>query len=395
MSNRVLVLSELYAPNNIIHGLSGASDTRIMRHVLDKVFSAGNEDTTEVDVQDAGTVCRFILPVLAFRKGTFILKGSARMAERPLTPLIMALRELGANIDGDQLPLTIYGSPPKIKDRLSIGMDTSYSSQFASSLLMIFPLLANTADLVLEGSRLSLPYIDMTVIIMRQMGFDVSRNGAFVTYRRGPIPSSATLTIEPDYSSIAFWVGITSLSQRGELQINAGNHSRSVQGDSVVIRRAVQNGLINIREDGDTLYMSRNRIIRSMDRVRLDFTDTPDLAIPELIMYTARGYHCLFTGIETLDYKESPRFMALAERLRPFGIEFIQKGDEHQATGNFKFPKEIQEIDPLNDHRLAMGFAMPGILHPIVIRSPNVVTKSYPSFWDDLRKVNFDLSEKT
>ena len=394
IANRALVLSSLYDPTISLHNFPSANDALVLKRALESIKNLKHSALLRIDVEDSGTACRFLLPVLAFSEGNFEVRGTKRMSERPLLPLIHSLRKLGAVIEGESLPLVIKGRVPARKSMIKVAIDNSLSSQFASALLMILPKLGDQAELVLEGKQSSLPYLDMTIEIMREFGFDVQRSEDIVSYVSGSGPlKKQVIQIEPDLSSVAFWVGITALSKGGELKINAGNYQDYIQGDRVIFERAIENGVVNLRKEGPNLILSRGVENKDLKNVSIDFSDCPDLAIPEVIMYISLGFSLRFTGTDTLEHKESKRLTALFNLLESFQVKFIKENDAYISKGAFIFPENKIMIDPLKDHRLAMGFAMLGMQHPIRIRFPEVVSKSYPAFWDDLRKVNFELIE--
>lgn len=396
MANRLLILDHLYYQGKENIELPDATDSRILRRLLDTLKDHKGNSSIELDVGDGGTTSRFLLAVLCFTEGEFILKGSERLSERPIRELVQLLRELGGNIEGECLPLRIKGKAPDRKDSIAMNIDTSTSSQFASAVLMVLPLLCKQAEIRLTGDYLSLSYIDITIGMMNRFGFKIKREADRITLDAlKKTPSPPFYSLEPDYSSISFWVGMVALSKDARVRINAGKFRDSLQADSMMIDRAVANDIITIKTDGDDLVLSSPEKPAAPKSILLDFTDCPDLALPELIMYSALKFDIRFTGVQNLNLKESSRLESLNEGMKYFGMQTIKSIGGYRMDGKFTLPEQIPHLNTFNDHRVAMAFSMLALRTPVVIEDPEVVSKSYPAFWDDLRKLNFEVIQNS
>ncbi|WP_421750478.1 3-phosphoshikimate 1-carboxyvinyltransferase [Croceimicrobium sp.] len=383
-SNRFLLLKALYAPNLPLSGLSDSGDTEILQRLLNDY-----QNQLELNAGDAGTAMRFFTAFLAAQEGEWTLDGSERMRERPIAPLVKALRELGAEIEyPDQ-----EGYPPlKIKGRNLKGgllhIDASLSSQYLSALMMIAPSLEQGLEMRWDGQPVSMPYIYLTANCMRRMGFKV-----FVLGNEVRIPPQfkpelpKQIAVEPDWSAASYWLAMAALAQDAEIYL-PGFRQYSMQGDSIVAQLMAPLGV------EQTFIGSGIRIHKAAPLpvpAQLNLLDTPDLSQSLIPAYAAKGKQLQFCGLQTLRIKETDRIAALQNELQKFGEACAVGNDFLHLKGGFR--ASFQSIATYGDHRMAMGFAALALLHPIAIENPEVVTKSYPAFWEHCKVLGFVVEE--
>lgn len=390
ISNRALIVHALSGGNILPGNLSDCDDTRA-------VISALNDMPHTIDVGAAGTAMRFLTAYLSLTDGDHIITGTERMLHRPIGVLVDALRMLGADIsyEGE------VGFPPlHIKGHKLIGgqleIPGNVSSQFISALLLIAPMTIQGLTLHLTGGIVSRPYIDLTINVMHSYGADVDWTGSD-TIEVKPIPYKDTsYYIENDWSAASYWYEMASMYNVGDVHICLhGLRDGSRQGDSVV--RYIFS-LLGIKTSFDEPHSSKpttihiSRHLEHVDNLTYDFTNCPDLAQTIVTTCCGLGVPFHFSGLASLRIKETDRIEALQKELHKLGYyiksvnksELIWDGDEHEPTG--------EPIDTYEDHRMAMAFAPLAIKFPALkINNPHVVTKSYPEYWDDLKKAGFEV----
>jgi len=382
-SNRALIINSLCQLPGEIDNLALARDTEIMLGLLRK-------DHLVYDVQDAGTVMRFMTAYLSVKKINAKITGSDRMKKRPIGILVDALRAIGVEIsyleESGYPPLEISGFLNQISDKLQI--DSNVSSQYISALLMIAPKLPRGLSLELTGEPVSTPYIDMTLSIMQHFGVKVDVNGR--QYR--VLPQSynfASFRVESDWSGASYWYSIFALSGLSELVLQ-GLKANSYQGDSVVAKMMLKFGVKTIYQDGNAIL---TKVEPSLPE-ELDFINCPDLAQTFAVLCAAFGHRCRFLGLQTLKIKETDRVVALKTELRKVGADFIEHNDFWEvippADTNFSSIKEV-EINTYEDHRMAMAFTALAFKLNILFDDAEVVNKSYPTFWRDLATFGLEI----
>lgn len=384
ISNRMLIIRSLAGSGATLHNLSDSDDTKILRKALD----------IESDVKDvghAGTAMRFLTAYLSTQTGEVILTGSERMKQRPVGPLVDALKQVGAHIEY----LEKKGCPPlKIKGGGLLGgnieIEAGISSQFISALMMIAPLLAGGLTIELKGRVVSSSYIEMTQSLMNSCGAGASFDGRTIAVPQGAY-SMGNLTVESDWSGASYWFQVAALLPGSEIILS--NLSRnSLQGDAALVQifepLGVQSGF---NEEGLQLRSSKQEL---PDHFTYDFTTCPDLVQTCAVTLCALEIPFHFTGTRTLRVKETDRIAALGKELGKLG--FVLQDDPSGEWMAWDGSRCEQEQDPVietyHDHRMAMAFAPLAIrLGKIVIDEPMVVTKSYPGYWDDLEKAGFGI----
>lgn len=385
MSNRALVINALTPGASPLEEVAVCDDTDAMRNAL------AHQDAREINIGAAGTTMRFLTAYFAAKEGSdLILDGSERMRHRPIKVLVDALRSMGADIEyaGEEgfPPLHIRGKRLKGGE---LSLDSSVSSQYISALLMIAPAMADGLKLTFMGETVSRPYILMTLKMMEDAGIESDYFDDVVTIRPQTY-RPYDFRIEGDWSAAAAWYEIDAISS-GAVTID--NLAReSCQGDRKLADIFERLGVTTEweGEDGGT------DLIPSPDqdaRLRVDFSDTPDLAQYVIVTCVMLGIPFHFTGLSTLAIKETDRVGALTAELAKIGVFLQPEGRDVVAWEGQRRPIDsLPVFDTYDDHRMAMCLAPISIFLPgIIIRNAEVVAKSYPGFWDELRAAGFTL----
>ncbi len=385
ISNRALILKALSNSSFPIENLSDCDDTRVM---VETFASKGNI----FDIGAAGTSMRFLTAYLSKKPGEWIITGSERMQQRPINTLVEALNTLGAHIEY----LKNQGFPPlKIKgsalDGGDIFLSGGISSQFISALLMIAPTMEKGLTLHLEGNIISIPYIKLTLRMMEQFGVKCDWEGNVIKifpneYR--PIP----YLVESDWSAASYWYSIAALSTDARIELK-GLFKESGQGDSKVADLFLDLGV-------ETEFTKEGVILTKTDRIAKklfhNFINEPDLAQTFVVTCCMMGVPFLFTGLQTLKIKETDRIEALKAEIKKLGYIITDSQNSIlEWDGERCEPDSTPIIATYEDHRMAMAFAPATLkLENLLIAEPMVVTKSYPYFWEDLRKAGFSVEEQ-
>ncbi len=386
ISNRLLLLNALsYSPYEI-KNLSDSDDTRVMLEVL-------NSNGNVFDIGAAGTSMRFLTAFLSKVVGEWVLTGSERMKQRPIGVLVDALRKLGAKIEYDEKegypPLRIFGSSLKGGD---ITLPGNISSQYISALLMIAPQVENGLTIHLEGEIISRPYIDLTLNLMEEYGVKaVWQNERTIiipeaNYRPKP------MSVEADWSAASYWYEISALNPGLQVTLR-GLKKMSNQGDAAVKDIFEKLGVKSKFTKKGLLLTSENKLPGFF---RYDFVNQPDLAQTVAVTCCLAGVKFRFTGLQTLKIKETDRINALIKELGKLGFILTTNNRDTLEWDGEKnnLPAGTASIDTYKDHRMAMAFAPAASkTGEIKINDHPVVSKSYPSFWNDIQKAGFTLSD--
>ena len=393
ISNRVLVINALAGNVDLPRNLSDCDDTRVMECWL--------RDMPEtVDVGAAGTAMRFSTALLSLADGTHIITGSARMKQRPISVLVDSLRQMGANIDYLEKegypPLRITGTGA-LKGGL-LELKGNVSSQFVSALLMIGPYMESGLQLHLTDRIISRPYIDMTLSIMNEFGADAKW---LTDDTLGVMPCKYVkrgYCVESDWSAASYWYEILMLADGMErIRLN-GLYEHSLQGDSAVAKIFESFGINTrfVEEDGmPVAVLTKQRI--SLRSFEYDFMNQPDIAQTMAVTCCMMDIPFHFYGLASLKIKETDRLHALVAELAKMGFEVEERNSSELVwDGNRRILTEQEcqhlSIDTYDDHRMAMSFAPCCLkLGELRVNNPEVVSKSYPSFWDDLNKIGVQL----
>jgi len=373
--------------------LSDCDDTEVIINALRNM-------PEEIDIKAAGTAMRFMTAYLSVMEGTHILTGTERMKHRPISILVDALRKLGANIEyvGTEgyPPLRITGQ--SLNGGL-LEIPGNVSSQYISALLMIAPMLKEGMTLHLLGDLISRPYIDLTLWMMGEFGADAEwfSNDTIVVK---PQPyKSRDYFIESDWSGASYWYEMMALcaDKRSEVKLT-GLMDGSKQGDSTTryifsllgVKTQFESKQAGIAQ---TVTLKQNG--RCVPKLEYDFINAPDLAQTFVVTCAAKGIPFHFKGLSTLKIKETDRIEALKTEMRKLGYVLQDHNNSELIwDGERCDPTFEQGIDTYEDHRMALAFAPYAFLHDkLIINNPQVVTKSYPHYWEDLRLAGFTIEE--
>lgn len=386
VANRALIIHALSYSPYPIENLSDSDDTRVMEQVF-------NSNTNHFDIGHAGTAMRFLTAFLAQIVGEWTITGSERMKQRPIGILVDALNKLGARIEYLENegfpPLKIYGSHLK---GCVLELDGSVSSQYISALLMIAPTLEDGLTLRLKNKITSRPYIEMTLKLMEQFGVKSVWKGneiriAEQTYKAHPF------SVEADWSGASYWYQMAVMADDVDVEL-IGLTTESLQGDAQIAKWFQELGIDTVAtEKGSKLVKNGKPLPKNLN---LNFIENPDVAQTFAVLCVMKQIQFHFTGLETLKIKETNRIAALQDELAKFGAQITEPAHgELSWNGTFPLEKQaVPEIETYHDHRMALAFAPAcQVYGPVAILDPMVVTKSYPNFWEDLKKVGFEVSE--
>ncbi len=410
ISNRLLIIEYLAGKSLQISNLSSSEDTVLLRKALQKMRRLSIEtkrlrlgmltkadtvactaDRVELYCGNAGTTCRFLTALLSITPGKWLLNADKQMENRPLKPLIEALKQLGADVEPQSkstiFPLKITGKPLRGGQTLSLPADLS--SQFVSALLLVAPYLQRGLSLELSPSQVSRPYIDMTTALMKENGADVEikDNILHISPQEYVFLSPA---VEADWSAAAFAYALVAIRKIKGLKIK-GLKAHSLQGDSVVADLFSEH--FNVKTD----YFANHVVISYCETISkqhkpliINFKHYPDLFLPILMTAVCLNIPFEFQGLETLAYKESDRLGGAIAELKKVGVE-ISYGVDRIVRNDCKHATYADvaktEIETYNDHRMAMAFALLASKYDnIRIKNPICVSKSFPTYWTELSK---------
>lgn len=383
ISNRALIINALAESNCTPNNLSDCDDTRVMIKAL-------TQDEETIDIMAAGTAMRFLTAYLSVTPGERIITGTTRMQQRPIQILVNALRELGAEISYTNNegfpPLHIKGVELKGNE---ITLKGNVSSQYISALLMIGPALKNGLTLHLSGEIISRPYINLTLQLMQDFGAKAAWTSSD-SISVAPQPyTSIPFTVESDWSAASYWYQIAALSPKTEIEL-LGLFRNSYQGDS---RGAEVFSRLGITTEFTTKGVKLKKTGKAPERLEEDFIDIPDLAQTFVVTCALMNIPFRFTGLQSLKIKETDRIAALKNELKKLGYVIKEENDSVLMwNGERCEPEETPVIATYEDHRMAMAFAPAIICHPTMqISDPQVVTKSYPGYWKDLKQAGFQI----
>lgn len=384
ISNRALVINALTDGALPLKKVAKCDDTDVM------VAALSSEEAC-VNIGAAGTAMRFLTAYYSSQPGReIVIDGTERMRHRPIAVLVDALRACGATIEyvGEECypPLRISGKKLHGGD---ITLSASVSSQYISALLMIAPTMEQGLRLTLEGDIISRPYIMMTLSMMRQWGVESEFVGNIITIapqKYAPVD----FEVEADWSAASYWYEIAALSS-GDVSLQ-GLNSKSVQGDSEISKYFEGLG-INTHFNDEMVELEPSPDL--VPRLNIDLSDQPDLAQTIVVTSCMLGVPFHITGLSTLKIKETDRLEALRTEMLKLGMVLtIERDSELIWDGSRRPIYEFPIIDTYEDHRMAMAFAPVSIFIPgIVINNIEVVSKSYPDYWQHLQDAGFKLQE--
>ena len=388
ISNRALILHALGKGSVVPDNLSDCDDTKVIINALKTMPPV-------IDIKAAGTAMRFMTAYLSVTPGEHVITGTDRMKHRPIRVLVDALRKLGAQIEYTEEegfpPLRITG------DTLDGGMleiPGDVSSQYISALLMIGPAMKNGLKLRLTGNIVSRPYIDLTLHVMHEFGISVEWTDVDMISVSHQEIGERRYTIENDWSASSYWYEILAMINDDESRVTLpGLKDASRQGDSAVRYLFSMLGVKTAFRTTNEVVLTRHMC--SLPRLDYDFINQPDLAQTLVVTCATLGIPFHFTGLGNLRIKETDRIEAMKTEMRKLAYVLDDSVEtELSWNGERCEAEEKPVIDTYEDHRMAMAFAPTAILlGEIRINNPEVVTKSYPGYWDDLRKAGFTIEE--
>lgn len=393
ISNRVLIINALAGNKGTIKGVAKCDDSDVMCEALATAFNSENDFGT-INIGAAGTAMRFLTAYFAVAKpgSTVVLDGSERMRERPIKALVDALNECGGSITyaGKEgyPPLKIEGK--RLKGG-AVTLDGSISSQYVSALLMAAPFMESGLTLTLTGDVVSQPYIAMTLSIMKEWGVESEVSGNTITVPAGTY-KPIDYNVEADWSAASYWFEIAAFSF-GDIKLD-GLMKKSLQGDSRVAEYFKSFGIESEWDQEDGLELSPSPDITP--RFIADLSEQPDLAQTLVVTCCVLNIPFRISGLSTLKIKETDRLNALCVELRKLSFLIECEDDSVLSWSGQRVPVTVEEviIDTYKDHRMAMAFAPVAFFLPgLIIKDAGVVAKSYPGFWDDMRKCGFTLNE--
>ena len=400
-TNRLILLKALYPEIEILN-CSNSDDSEVMLKALDLVTSNDIHVPLHVNIHHAGTAMRFLTAFFAIQEGReVVLTGSSRMKERPIKILVEALKQLGAEIEY----LEQEGFPPlKIKGKAliqdKISLPANVSSQYISALLLIAPKLKNGLALNLEGEITSVPYIKMTLALLNELGVKTSFLGNTITvghtervglHQFAPLESVFQLTVESDWSSASYWYSLVALSEVGTTITLSSYKKNSLQGDVVLANIYQDFGVETFFNNDNTNTITISKVKNcQLSTVNYQLRNSPDIAQTIAVTCFGLGIACDLFGLHTLKIKETDRLEALKIELTKLGAKIAVTEDSLHLESSNSINENVS-IKTYQDHRMAMAFAPLALRVPIEIQEAEVVSKSYPNFWDDLRAVGVKL----
>ena len=374
-SNRALMIAAYGGFPPDFKNLSDSHDTKILAEALGKAQNG----VQEIDIADCGTAARFMTTYLACHEGDWLLTGTERMKQRPIKPLVDALLVLGADIQYVEkqgfLPLKIHGK--KLQGG-KVGIDMSQSSQFASSLLLAAPMFPQGLELELQGCANSLPYLDMTVRILCHFSAQAERRDRTVIVNPHPYKKQP-FTVEPDWTAASYWYEMAAFSEECEIKlrtlkvpepaapevprrVEGPKGQPNLQGDAIIVEWMKSFGVCTTAVD-DGIILTKTPFERKP--LSFDFTNCPDLYPTIAATCAGMKIEATFTGLDNLRLKESDRIEAMRQELAKLGNTPLQ-------------------FCAHNDHRVVMALAPLALRYgSVTFDHPEVVEKSYPSFWSD------------
>jgi len=382
-TNRLLLLQALF-PNITLANTSNSDDSEVMQKAL-----KGNEEI--VDIHHAGTAMRFLTAYFAVNEGReVVLTGSARMKERPIKVLVEALQQLGAQISYENEegypPIRIKGK--KITEN-KVSIPANVSSQYISALLLVAPKLQNGIEITLVGEITSIPYIKMTLALLNDLNIQTSFEGNVIKVYPKPEVESKVMTVESDWSSASYFFSLAALANKASISLSSYKET-SLQGDSALVEIYAKMGVeTHFEENKVTLVKQPNF---NFESVNFDLNNTPDIAQTIVVTCLGLGIGCHLTGLHTLKIKETDRLEALRIELTKLGANISVTNDSLTLVATKHINSNVK-IATYNDHRMAMAFAPLALKVPIIIENAEVVSKSYPDFWEDLKSLGFETAE--
>jgi 3-phosphoshikimate 1-carboxyvinyltransferase len=382
-TNRLLLLQALF-PNITLANTSNSDDSEVMQKAL-----KGNEEI--VDIHHAGTAMRFLTAYFAVNDGReVVLTGSQRMTERPIKVLVEALEQLGAKITYEKEegypPIRIKGQ--KITSS-KVNIPANVSSQYISALMLVAPKLENGIEINLVGEITSVPYIKMTLALLNDLDIKTIFEGNVIKVYPKQEVETKEMVVESDWSSASYFFSLVALADTASVTLSSYKED-SLQGDSALVEIYKQMGVETLFE-GNKMTLVKLPGFK-LETLNLELNNTPDIAQTIVVTCLGLGIGCHLTGLHTLKIKETDRLEALRIELTKLGANISVTNDSLTLVAAAEINHNVK-IATYNDHRMAMAFAPLALKVPIIIENAEVVSKSYPDFWEDMEKLDFSVSE--
>ncbi len=388
-SNRALIIQALSDGKVNIENLSSAADTVTLNQIL-KSLKTG--DLKEANVGPAGTAMRFLASFLTVKGVDTILTGTERMKQRPIGILVDALHHIGGNIsyvENEGFPPLKIAADFQQKNN-SVRIKGDISSQYITSLLLVASYLPEGLTLEIDGELTSKPYVEMTLGFLAQCGIQHTWVDNKISIPHQDFTESK-LMVEPDWSAASYWYAFAALADSAKITLPYLREN-SLQGDSAIVEIMADFG---VKTTFTSTGLVLEKVNTPIENKFFDLKNCPDLAQTVIVVSAALGHEATFTGLETLKIKETDRVKALQEQLAKIGVKLIEKDLNYTLDcSGLHFPKKIF-VNTYEDHRMAMAFAPLALLiDEVEVEEEKVVEKSYPHYWEDVKKIGFTLSKK-
>jgi 3-phosphoshikimate 1-carboxyvinyltransferase len=391
------LLQALY-PQIKIENASNSDDSEVLIQILQNFkesYKVPPSGVRGLNVHHAGTAMRFLTAYFAIQEGKeVVLTGSSRMEERPIKILVDALNQLGAEITFEKQegfpPIRIKG---KKLTKNKVSLPATVSSQYISALLLIAPKLENGLELTLEGEITSIPYIKMTLALLNEIGVKTFFNENVIKVNQLQFipPSGVRGLVESDWSSASYWYSVIALSEIGTQITLSSFKKESLQGDSILVAIYENFGVTTLFNNNNSITISKTQN-PNQDTINLQLNNAPDIAQTIAVTCFGLGIACDLSGLHTLKIKETDRLEALQTELTKLGATISVTNDSlHLLTSHTISPNVT--IATYQDHRMAMAFAPLALKVLITIQNAEVVSKSYPTFWNDFKTIGMEIKE--
>lgn len=382
-ANRILALEALYGDLEI-ENLSNSDDTLVLQRSL-------QSESNVIDIHHAGTAMRFLTAYYAIQNNKeVVLTGSSRMRERPIGVLVDALRDLGADISyQDNVgfpPLVIKG---KQFDKSEVSLKADVSSQYISALLLIAPALKNGLKIILNGEITSVPYIKMTLALLNKLDIDTNFEGNEISVKPFLKNQIKSFVVESDWSSASYFYSCVALSDIGNSIELTSYKENSLQGDSCLVDIYKEFG-VTTKFTGTSIQLTKTTL--GLGSKTFNLNNAPDIAQTIAVTCFGLGVSCDLFGLHTLKIKETDRLEALKNELQKLGAKISVTNESLHLKATSSIKSNIT-IATYQDHRMAMAFAPLALKTKLIISESEVVSKSYPAFWDDLKQLGFEINE--
>jgi len=390
-TNRLLLLKALF-PNITLANTSNSDDSEVMQKALLSNTQHPTPNTQIIDIHHAGTAMRFLTAYFAVNEGRDVtLTGSPRMKERPIKILVEALRQLGSKIEYVENegfpPIKIMGQK---LTKNEVSLPANVSSQYVSALLLIAAKLENGLELTLEGEITSIPYIKMTLALLNDLGIPTSFEGNVIKVHSKTALESKEMVVESDWSSASYFFSLVALAKEGSEISLTSYKETSLQGDSALVE-IYKNFGVETTFENNKIILKKDKICNLKSAI-FNLNSSPDIAQTIVVTCLGLGIGCHLSGLHTLKIKETDRLEALRIELTKLGANISVTNESLTLVASNDINSNVK-IATYNDHRMAMAFAPLALKVPIIIENAEVVSKSYPDFWEDLKNLGFKISE--